>query len=39
VADQRTRIIEVTKEEWLKELLFAIWRQIGIVDIEKDDIE
>jgi len=26
--------IEVTREEWLSELLLAMWRQMGIRDLE-----
>jgi hypothetical protein len=28
--------IEVSREEWLSELLLAMWRQMGIKDIEQD---
>ena len=37
MGDRETRVIEVTKDEWLKELLLAMWLQIGIEDIEKND--
>jgi len=36
VEDRESRVIKVTKEEWLAELLRAMWRQLGIEDIEKD---
>jgi hypothetical protein len=29
--------IEVTKEEWLAQLLLAMWKQVGIQDIEKTE--
>jgi len=35
VEDRESRVIKVTKEEWLAELLRAMWRQLGIEDIEK----
>jgi len=38
VEDRESRVIKVTKAEWLTELLRAMWRQLGIEDIEKDDI-
>ncbi len=31
------RIIQVSQEEWMSQLLLAIWRQFDIRDIEKDD--
>jgi len=30
------RVIELTREEWLSELLLAMWRQMGIRDIEEE---
>lgn len=30
-----TRTIELTKEEWLAQLLLAMWKQTGIDDIEE----
>jgi hypothetical protein len=35
--DRESRVIKVTKEEWLTELLLAMWRRLGIEDIEKDN--
>jgi hypothetical protein len=34
---REAREIEVTKEEWLSELLLVMWKQMGIRDIEEDD--
>lgn len=31
------REIQVNREEWLSELLLAMWRQMGIRDIEVDE--
>jgi hypothetical protein len=31
------KIIEVTKEEWLSELLQAMWKRMGIENIEDED--
>jgi hypothetical protein len=33
---REAREIEVSKEEWLSELLLAMWRQMGIRDIEEE---
>jgi hypothetical protein len=34
---RESRGIEVNREEWLSELLLAMWRQMGIRDIEADE--
>jgi len=31
------KVIEVNSEEWLSQLLLAMWRQMRIEDIEMDD--
>ena len=31
-----TRVIEVSKEEWLAQLLLAMWKQVGIENIEEE---
>jgi hypothetical protein len=31
----KTRVIELSKEEWLAQLLVAMWKQVGIEDIEQ----
>jgi hypothetical protein len=37
MGNRETREIEVTKEEWLSELLLVMWRQMGIRNIEEND--
>jgi len=32
-----TKVIELSREEWLSQLLLAMWRQMGIEDMEIDD--
>ena len=36
--NKQNRIIDVTRAEWLSELLLAMWREMGIEDIEDNDI-
>jgi hypothetical protein len=31
-----TRVIEVSKEEWLAQLLLVMWKQVGIENIEEE---
>ena len=31
-----TRVIEVSREEWLAQLLLAMWKQVGIEDLEEE---
>jgi hypothetical protein len=37
MGNRETREIEVTKEEWLSELLLVMWRQMGIRNIEENE--
>jgi hypothetical protein len=32
-----TRVIELSKEEWLAQLLLAMWKQVGIQNIEENE--
>jgi hypothetical protein len=34
-----SRVIELSMEEWLSELLLAMWQRMGIRDIEQDDAQ
>lgn len=31
------RVIELSKEEWLAQLLLAMWKQMGIRNIEENE--